>query len=280
MQTATEFTALGAGNGFPFCLPKINVNTYVKWVTLGGNKKGGAITEDGYGFNQAMDLFWNLYSFSGVCAAERTGNLGEDEGNIPSSTITVKADTLKENGDVFRGWENPEPKFRICEGSPHYAISIGLDDVQVSISADISASNAYAYPPGLYSRVCAMYNGDVNDKTKFVGYGLYSRIGRARADSITDAQVSLQSFQQYPVSPGYGQYEEYDYVPSLNGFYFLCRAFVYNQFEANEYDEGSHTLNPAGMSASSIVTTSPFGTGSAEASLTSSLTSIFDFYTY
>ena len=78
MPTATPFTALGRGNGFPFCptgeedffgefvyRSRVDVTIYNTWTTLGGydSNSEGAVTEDQIGLSRerAMRLYWNLY---------------------------------------------------------------------------------------------------------------------------------------------------------------------------------------------------------------------------
>jgi len=59
MPTATEFTALGAGNGFPFCLAKVDVSDYAfkEPLTL----------------SQATSYFWNIESASATAISSDFG---------------------------------------------------------------------------------------------------------------------------------------------------------------------------------------------------------------
>tara|TARA_R110000764_G_scaffold239598_1_gene339394 strand:+ start:1571 stop:2251 length:681 start_codon:yes stop_codon:yes gene_type:complete len=96
MPTATEFTALGAGNGFPSCLDKIDVTdfNYVRPMTL----------------EQVSKVFWNLYSVT------MTATVSDGEG-YTASVSDPNVDTFLLN-DVD---ENPshvvgdsEPIKRVC----------------------------------------------------------------------------------------------------------------------------------------------------------------------
>jgi len=80
MPTATPFTALGRGNGFPFCANKIEINGLpdsTMWTTLSG------VNADNYtGFGEAalaekvneslelaMKLYWNKFKLNGLSAS-------------------------------------------------------------------------------------------------------------------------------------------------------------------------------------------------------------------
>ena len=68
MPTATSFTALGRGNGFPFCADRVDVSSYDFWVTLGGYAKtsSGDVTQEQINNSRinAMKLFWNVNSLT------------------------------------------------------------------------------------------------------------------------------------------------------------------------------------------------------------------------
>lgn len=97
MPTATAFNALGAGNGFAFCLSKINVNDrgdgnpYFKYKVLT--------------LSDAMKLYWNIASTTASAEAPKSGGgtltaalslsdvLAEPKERVCGHVITGRTDT-------------------------------------------------------------------------------------------------------------------------------------------------------------------------------------------
>ena len=102
MPTATAFNALGAGNGFPICVPTYDV-TSLEYITLGGYKHTDAPTAPTQtqlddSLTAAMKLYWNLYSIdsptiTGSATASASGTstvyYEDDEGNEQSETVSA-----------------------------------------------------------------------------------------------------------------------------------------------------------------------------------------------
>ena len=95
MPTATEpFTALGAGNGFPYCFnqdsEKRDITDFHEWVTLGGYKKGdtggASDVQIETSRRRAMALFWNAYKLNGVAQAKRNRASGTNYDETLTST--------------------------------------------------------------------------------------------------------------------------------------------------------------------------------------------------
>jgi len=108
---ATPFAALGAGNGFPACLPRLDVDTADYWTTLGGFNKNSAGSPTEFQIakskENAMKLFWNLYGFTGE--ATITSSLIFD----PSRTRDVTDLSVEDNTSISpSGFE--EPYNRVC----------------------------------------------------------------------------------------------------------------------------------------------------------------------
>jgi len=119
MPTATEFTALGAGNGFPFCLPSLDVsnrgdgNPYEQWVTLGGTQKGSSPTqgEIDLSLKNAMKIFWNYNGHSVVSLPQNlTVRIDIDSANYTSKspsgnwTNPLSRVCADDGWDFFRRW--------------------------------------------------------------------------------------------------------------------------------------------------------------------------------
>lgn len=141
MPIAESFNALGAGNGFPYCLPKVDMTdldgdgsgiTANLWTTLGGTQKGSLPTQSeiSLSLENAMKIYWNLYS------------VGTEEGILTLDTL---------QGNPF------EPVDRACR--------------EFGWSKGIFVVSAFGFP-------LRMYDGDIEDEDNFVGYGV-SRLALA-----------------------------------------------------------------------------------------------------
>ena len=68
MPVADKFTALGAGNGFPYCVVGVDVGFAEKWTTLSGynHNSTGAVTPEQIEESRrlAMAVFWNAYKLN------------------------------------------------------------------------------------------------------------------------------------------------------------------------------------------------------------------------
>ena len=140
MPEADKFTALGAGNGFPECLQRVDVSKYDHWVTLGGNRDWQLFDESKTGLTECMNFYWNIHAM--LCDSSEEF-WSEDSGTI----INIYTKT-NENPD------NPEPKERVC-GQELTDLSMNGD------AMDFSRLDPFS------DWIMAMYNGD-----DFVGYGV------------------------------------------------------------------------------------------------------------
>lgn len=148
MPIAEKFKALGAGNGFPFCLPKVNVLEYTKWTTFSGFNNESVDpptqTQIDNSFALAVKLFWNGYKLN--C-----------EATIGETTITSVDSENDAGGRILT------PKERI---SGNVGISKDIDQIgeytdSISVILDIIP--------------CKMYKGDVSNEANFIGYGFGER---------------------------------------------------------------------------------------------------------
>ena len=77
MPIAQKFKALGAGNGFPHCLDKVDVSNYDYWTTFSGFNKnsGGSPTEQQIAdsLTLGMKVFWNLHKMNATIVAVPAG---------------------------------------------------------------------------------------------------------------------------------------------------------------------------------------------------------------
>jgi len=135
MPTATGFTALGAGNGFPECITKVDMTE-----TEGGTWAPPVI--NALTLNQAMNLYWNLYGIVGAALATGTaGTATVSDINIPDTDTPIK----RVCGGSYSDFEENNA------GAPDYPFA--------SQSIFISSSG-----------IIAMYNGDTSIESNFLGY--------------------------------------------------------------------------------------------------------------
>jgi len=132
MPTATAFTALGAGNGFPSCLTKINVldrgdgNAYFNYKVLT--------------LSEVMTLYWN------TAYVVATASAPADAGGTLSVSLT--------SSDILA-----EPYTRVC-GAASGIYKNDSDDFS-SVYAETSRLSAYR-----------LYSGDTSNESNFIGYGI------------------------------------------------------------------------------------------------------------
>jgi hypothetical protein len=144
MPTATSFTALGRGNGFPLCIPEFNCTIgsssiyhpdIEDYITLGGFKgsDGGtpSQTQLNTSFVNAMKLFWNLHGLnvtSGLVSADAASNISktvaftyeEPTGTFTNYSYTASASssaTLPNTSFPSVTSTSDSPNDRICDSS-------------------------------------------------------------------------------------------------------------------------------------------------------------------
>ena len=173
MPTADSFTALGRGNGFPFCASRVDVSSFDFWVTLGGYAKtsSGNVTQDQINNSRinAMKLFWNVNSLT--VASTVGDNTTIDRPYSSTRTFDFENgdyDSLRWFGEGAANQENKEPFKRVCINS--FNAGYDLDSREVDpggvpqTGIDSGAS--------LTVFVKAMYDGVVTDPDNFIGYGI------------------------------------------------------------------------------------------------------------
>ena len=180
MPTADSFTALGMGNGFPFCPTKLDVtatdsggyDVWPMWSTIDGYNKSTVAARTAAGIIEskrlAMLYIWNTYQLTG--------------------SVTVGSDSLlnvNSEDDTQSGYPLT-PKSRVCiNGNDGFGQGIEAEDADgyPIASLDLSAP----------LNVTAMYNGSTSSESNFIGYG----IGNATQDGITAGSDDLAGFGDY-----------------------------------------------------------------------------------
>ena len=190
MPTATSFTALGRGNGFPFCAPKVDLTSGITsstdgsvgpadfWVTLGGVSSGTASqAQIDLSLNNAMKLYWNQYSITaGNLSASSSGEssfaLSRSSEIQANDKEAIYQKTISEEESdyvpVERACDNPEIQSRGMVFSDRHEDETGdrisrLNFSSVAINGRLGI---------LDDNIFRMYNGSTDDESNFVGYGV------------------------------------------------------------------------------------------------------------
>jgi len=170
MPTATSFTALGRGNGFPFCADRVDVSSYDFWVTLGGYAKtsSGDVTQEQINNSRinAMKLFWNVNSLTVASTVGDNTTIDRPY----SSTRTFDF----ENGDYDflsgfgAGAANKEPFKRVCVNG----FTAGYDLDSRAVNPGGTSQTGIDSGAVITVDVEAMYDGAVTDPDNFIGFGM------------------------------------------------------------------------------------------------------------
>jgi hypothetical protein len=156
---ATGFQSSGAGNGFPFCLEKVNVYSADYWTTLSGwsreNTPIGAEKKEesiGDSHKQAMQLYWNWYSTDTVGTfADYFQSVNNPGGR---EDYFIPLDIIQEDDVNF---PETKPRERICSGVSGF---IAESDGSASARGDFSLGGLKRF-----------YNGSTDNENNYVGVG-------------------------------------------------------------------------------------------------------------
>ena len=232
MPTATSFNALGKGNGFPACIPDLDV-TSLEYVTLGGYRDTDAPSDPTQtqlddSLVAAMKLYWNLYGFAssptitGSANASAsasstltdytydpsTGNYDVDSETVSASTSTSKSYTY--NSTPVHTVN--EPKDRVCQLSDgevevYYPVQTENtsnfdEDIGDLQTAYVDVSTIFAVGQTSVSGFFPLYL-DNNTTIRrfmhngvFVGYGLLGTLVKGQSHIFADAFVDDPFFEE------------------------------------------------------------------------------------
>jgi hypothetical protein len=161
MPTADSFSALGKGNGFPFCLNKVDVSSAIDYIA--------------WDLPTAMNVYWNLHKF----------NVNVSTDNLSISEVGIGDDIDDDYDHSDR--EAHEPHFRTCDrvqrfewDDPNGGIDV-KGEVYLSQTSPSETVNAY-----IDLHIAALYDGSVNDPDNFVGYGIDNS-----TNSIDDSPIGV-----------------------------------------------------------------------------------------
>ena len=252
MPTATEFTALGAGNGFTSCLTKVDISDainatgvptgvpYDYWTTLSGwsavNEPADKAASIAESLRLAMKLWWNLNSVS-----VDTFHNGDNRPTAPKSISSVAVGNT--SNDLTA---TIEPISRICE-------------------TFINSYNEAADPSGQTARARILlgplrfYDGE-----EFIGYGIHKRFVDTRAGTqVNYSDVGIGGYGDDATSGSY--VDELAYV-ELDDMHFVCRARARTGLSTGTVDaaslhaESSRTIQGTEYTTSATITSIDFYT--------------------
>lgn len=230
MPTVQQFYASGKGNGFPFCLEKVNVadkgdgTPYDYWTTLGGYNKEDAdadieVTPEqiSLSLQNAWRLHWMFYRIDAYNEF--------DSGGTVNDFLDVDGNSERTSGSLLF-WGEPDPKDRVCRSSD------GFGGYGNSIFQTLPTINtiAIAFQFMEDKPLAKMYN-----EGSFVGYGVFLFNGNLSATITAQGaglkiysgafgcSVQLASYGNTP-SINSGEIVDLDYV-TFGGISFLCCAW-------------------------------------------------------
>lgn len=218
MPTATEFTALGAGNGFPFCLTKVDVSGYDYWTTLSGWSKVSTPADDtasiADSMKNAMALYWN---FDGL-TYNATQTKNAVVAGVPySATATITE--YSSNGSILE----VQPKDRVCGSTP---IDFGIFDSDTAVDPPtgqpkVAARVDFSSVPIFGSQICLMYNGATTSEENFVGYG-FGQFYDFQLSAFVGSNIFVRSFS----NSGSSDIDYYAMPTNISGISmsFVCGA--------------------------------------------------------
>ena len=191
MPTATSFQAKGRRNGFPFCVPKVDLTSGITsstdgsvgpadfWVTLGGVSSGTASqAQIDLSLNNAMKLYWNQYSIT-------AGNLSASSSGESSFALSRSSEIQANDKEaIYQKTISEEesdyvPVERACDNPEIEQKSMVFSDLHEDETGDsispVNFSSVYIngrFGIGFGDSICKMYNGSTDDESNFVGYGV------------------------------------------------------------------------------------------------------------
>jgi len=205
MPVAEKFKILGAGNGFPFCLDKVNVSAC--------SHKAPMELKD------AVKIYWNLAYVNG------SSTVPPSDPPVNGQILTVTASSgvmpwSDWNPDQPMDYREILPKERIeteweyittpyydggvLQAPLEYYMHVQQPDFGAYESVEV---NTFIQKPE------RLYDGSTGDESNFIGYG-FRYIATARSNFESD-DLSMQTYRSY--FSGYDHYNQTFSVTSVDG---------------------------------------------------------------
>lgn len=245
MPEAEPFTALGRGNGFPFCPERVDVDDFDDWITLGGYRKGDAGSPTAEQINDsliaAMKFYWMMSAVKFSASASASASSPSTTASAASSGAT--GDQIENTSDV------KTPAQRVCgsagnrssmlpyledeneddffDSGPEF-IDLQLSQASTYIEASFTDPDDENLPQGVNSYlsiglVVAMYNGE-----EFVGYGIESGTFTETSDPEIVAAIVLANASATNYFPDFddSNNDVDDYALSRKAFYYSLNSII------------------------------------------------------
>jgi len=212
MPFATQFNALGAGNGFPFCPTKVDVSTLPSdwaWTTFSGVNADNYTSFSGAALDQkinesfviAMKLYWNKFRSTGF-QAQSSGSASEYTSRFQptdgfSRTWSQSMSGMTSDNAIDAG--TLEPMKRVCgSGQPEVRKREDIDGTDQD-GDQIDVGNLFLL--NRLGTITRVYNED-----KFLGYSfplssyfaMSAESNVSTLDAIGSCQVVSASGMQSP----------------------------------------------------------------------------------
>ena len=262
MPTADTFRARGRRNGFPFCLPKVDVSIYDNWITLGGVSSGTATdAQINTSFVNAMKLWWNSYSVTGSFSASTSA------GSISHSNkeVIIKRDSETDALTPIR---------RTCFGTSSSSSTTLSSSFSDEIAGEFEEPASGSLSFGGFNFVVRMYDGVTTDESNFVGYGV-SQLCRVESSAsvfgestFAEVDIRVASYLNGTTSSGTAPdgtgFDNKVFQTNLSSIPFRsktnCSANFPQTVQASELSGTANTTTPNGVSASASISSIDFWT--------------------
>lgn len=238
MPEAEPFTALGMGNGFPFCPVRVDVDDFDDWITLGGYRKGDDGPPTAKQINDsliaAMKFYWTMSAvkFSASASASASSPVTSAAAAISGAT----EDQIENTSDV------KTPPQRVCGSAGNRSSMLpylrdkvyeSFDDPEITNNQSSLAQTSFeasftdpedeegARPLELLpyltiGRPFAMYNSE-----EFIGYGVSS----GTAGEAADPEIVAAGVEAYGEA-SYLSDDSHDFARSRSSFYYSLNSTI------------------------------------------------------
>jgi hypothetical protein len=228
MPTATSFSAFGKGNGFPICLPKVDVSGFDKWTTFGGyNSDGEGSINLSLDLQRAMPFYWNLYAFD--IDASSSSSLG---GSLSRSGNLI----LQDGNSLPPFTQLPSPINRQCSYFNCFASETGSD---TGASYNLNVRTI---------QIRRMYFGSTDNESNFIGLGFNqtSQLSASASQPNVSASCSIEFGSYFNTNAG----SSYSFAfTTVGGIAVGCEAFGFAFVAGGGGATHPPVLDPVNLSA-------------------------------
>ena len=271
MPTATSFTALGRGNGFPLCPTNVDVSGFDHWVTLAGVTSGSATeAQIKTSLIRCMNLYWNTELVKTSVDAEAS-----DSGSVAQLNTQDFEHKIMKTATVAL-----EPRERVCYGkltglrlSQSAASTVGTETCTAIVSFELNPIR--------------MYNGATTDINNFVGFGFSDLItGSLNANHFgglldSDVQTTVSSYLNGTTASG--TTTDPSSVTEFNNAVhdFTVNSIPFKAFNQASMSSTAYTMSPTFVNQPTIVSVSDtVGTTHSDAEIDLGTNLSLSSYTY